>query len=252
MFYPSAQATTSTTELRVLCYNIRHCAGSDAQVNYHRIAKIILSVKPDIVLLQEVDRKTERIQGVDGLAVLSRLTGLKFVFGKNINFQGGHYGNAVLSRLPISKSINYPLPSPQPGEQRGLLCAHLQPHANRGGKVTVCSTHLDHRADNENRLASAKYINQYASDHPETSIILAGDLNANFDSIVVNELRKQWKLTNNTKQNSYPASQPKKQIDFILFNKHSQWKVKEFRVLNEPYASDHRPIFSVLEKLPDS
>ena len=78
--------------LRVLCYNIHHAAGVDGKLDVPRIARVIQSVKPDLVALQEVDRNTTRTGKVDQAAELAQLTRMNHVFGANIAFQGGQYG----------------------------------------------------------------------------------------------------------------------------------------------------------------
>src|SRR5215213_2148229 len=49
-----------TPTITVLTYNIHHGAGGDGKVDIGRIAEVINRVKPDLVALQEVDRKTNR------------------------------------------------------------------------------------------------------------------------------------------------------------------------------------------------
>ena len=107
--------------LRVLSYNIHHAQGVDGKLDLQRIANVILSVKPDFVALQEVDQNTSRTGGVDQAAELAKLTEMKSVFGANIDLQGGHYGNAVLTRLPIGSHQNVLLPNGKHGEQRGVI-----------------------------------------------------------------------------------------------------------------------------------
>ena len=60
-----------------------------------------------MVALQEVDNKTNRTGKIDQAAELSRLTKMFYIFGSNIEFQGGHYGNAILSRFPVVKKTTY-------------------------------------------------------------------------------------------------------------------------------------------------
>ena len=119
MIFASAKA--APVRLRVLCYNIHHAEGVDGKVDVPRSARVILSVKPDLVALQEVVQKTKRTQKVDQVAELARLTKMESVFGSNIAFQGGHYGNASLSRFPITRHKNHRLPNMDMGEQRGVL-----------------------------------------------------------------------------------------------------------------------------------
>ena len=61
----------------------------------------MLTERPDIVALQAVDQNTGRSNGVDQAAALGKLTGMKAVFSRAIDFDGGGYGNAVLTKLPV-------------------------------------------------------------------------------------------------------------------------------------------------------
>ena len=54
--------------LRVMSYNIRHGWGMDSpnhEITLERTARVIADQKPDVVLVQEVDKKTTRSNGVD-------------------------------------------------------------------------------------------------------------------------------------------------------------------------------------------
>ena len=109
---------------RVLCYNIHHAAGVDRNLNVPRIARVIKSVKPDLVALQEVDNKAGRSGRVEHETDLSRVSFMRHVFCANIPLQGGHYGNAILSRFPIGRHKNHLLPNVDSCELRGVLAAH--------------------------------------------------------------------------------------------------------------------------------
>ncbi|MEZ6125794.1 MAG: endonuclease/exonuclease/phosphatase family protein [Planctomycetaceae bacterium] len=98
-------------QLRVLSYNIHHAEGVDRKLDLERIAKVIPSVKPDVVALQEVDQNVKRTGSIDQPEKLARLTEMNVIFGANIELQGGHYGNAVLSRFPIARHKNHLLPN---------------------------------------------------------------------------------------------------------------------------------------------
>ncbi len=82
-------APAPSRSLRVLVYNIH--AGKDASAvgNLARVAQIVADAQADIVLLQEVDRGTQRSGGVDQVAELRRLTGFHGVFGRTLDYQGG-------------------------------------------------------------------------------------------------------------------------------------------------------------------
>jgi len=235
--------------LSVLSYNIHHGEGVDRKLDLQRIADVIKSVTPDLVALQEVDKGTQRTNRVDQPATLARLTGMKVVFGGNIRYEGGDYGNAVLSRLPIKRHKNHLLPLFGDGEQRGLLEVEVE-MANGGRMLLLLATHLDHRAGNRERLASAAAINKLVADRAGQPAVLAGDLNDLPDSKTLRRFGTVWTRANKKVLPTVPVSQPSKQIDFILFRPATRWKTIEVRVLDEAVASDHRAIFAVLELLP--
>ncbi|MEX0794313.1 MAG: endonuclease/exonuclease/phosphatase family protein, partial [Pirellulaceae bacterium] len=233
-------------QIRVLSYNIHHGRGMDDKVDLARLAKIIQSVRPDIVALQEVDRNVERSAQVDQPAELAKLTGMQVVFGGNIPLQGGDYGNALLSRWPIHRSQNHLLPNTDGGEQRGVLEAEI----NVPGHATpllFLNTHLDHRRADAQRLDSAKQINQWVEKSPRRPALLAGDLNATPESPTLGEFKKHWTPSNTEPRLTIPVKEPNRQIDFVLFSPEDRWTVVETTVLNEPVASDHLPILAVLE-----
>ncbi len=243
-----AESDQPQQQVRVLSYNIHHGEGTDGKIDLERIAKVIRSVQPDLVALQEVDRNTRRSGGIDQPTELARLTGLKVVFERNIEYQGGDYGNAVLSRVPIERHKNHALPSHYKGEQRGVLELELKAPGGVGPFVFM-ATHLDYRPDDGERQASAVKIDDLLKSQPETPAILAGDLNANPDSEVLKFFSRNWQVARGNKPTTtFPSSEPTKQIDYVLFRTAEHWKVIDVRVLDEPIASDHRPILAVLER----
>ena len=238
-------------QLRVLSYNIHHGQGVDGKLDLNRIANVILSVKPDLVALQEVDQHAARTGSIDQPAELERRTKMSVVFGANIELQGGHYGNALLSRFPITRHKNHLLPNIDNGEQRGVIDAEIE-LPNTSQKVRLLATHFDHRPHEAERLASAKMINDLAAKSPELPTLLAGDLNATPDSQTLQQLKISWLRANETPLPTSPVQTPTRQIDFILYRPALRWRVLEVKVLDEAIASDHRPLLAVFELLPRS
>ncbi|MEX0585438.1 MAG: endonuclease/exonuclease/phosphatase family protein [Pirellulales bacterium] len=234
--------------LRVLSYNIHHGEGIDRKLDLERIARVILSVEPDLVALQEVDCKAARTGGVDQPAELARLTKMHVAGGGNIALQGGEYGNAVLSRWPIRRHENHKLPCFESGEQRGMLELEIDLPGNQ--PLLLLATHLDHRPKDPERLASVKAIAAMVSPRADRPALLVGDLNDLPESPVLAEVGKQWTRTNDTHLATVPVGKTILQIDYILFRPSGRWKALETRVLDEAIASDHRPILAVLELAP--
>jgi endonuclease/exonuclease/phosphatase family metal-dependent hydrolase len=244
----STEIAEGSLRIRVLCYNIHHGEGIDRKLDLARIAGVIQSVRPDLVSLQEVDRGTQRTNQVDQPAELGRLTGMAMVFGGNLQFQGGDYGNAVLSRFPVQQHQNRLLPRFDEGEQRGVLEVEIE-LPDDFGTLLLLATHLDHRRADRERIASAQWINQHITDGDDRPAVLAGDLNATPDSPTLGEFEKIWTRANNEILPTFPVTQPTRQIDYILFQPADRWRVVQVYVLEEAVASDHRAIFAELELL---
>jgi endonuclease/exonuclease/phosphatase family metal-dependent hydrolase len=168
---------------------------------------------------------------------------MHMAFGGNFIFQGGDYGNVVLSRWPIKAQKNHKLPSFDNGEPRGVLEAEIALSEKRGA-ITLLATHFDHRADERERIASAKTVLDLPLRHPA---LLAGDLNAPPESKTLEILSEQWKRANEQILPTIPVTKPARQIDYVLFTPASRWKLVEAKVLDEAVASDHRGLLAVLE-----
>lgn len=230
-------------ELRVITYNIHHGEGTDGKVDLERIARILSAESPDLVALNEVDKGTRRTHGIDMPAELARLTGMTAVFEKNIDHDGGEYGNAVLSRLPIVRRQNHKLPSHYAGEQRGVLEVEV---GEAGDSLLFLATHFDYRAAEEERLASVEKVAEVLKNRDAQPAILAGDLNATPESRVLTNLLRNWRNTAERPLPSYSSEKPTKQIDYVLVRPLAKWEVVETRILKAPIESDHLPLLSVL------
>lgn len=229
--------------LRILSYNIHHGEGMDGKVDLARIAEVIRRVEPDLVALQEVDVRTTRTGGTDQALELARLTGMHVLYGATMPYQGGQYGNALLSRWPAAGFRNHALPVTPEREPRAILDAWFaHPAAFR-----ILATHLD--ITRPDRLSAVEALARIAPHHEAAPMIFLGDLNDTPDSPVLEKLLAQgWKsaVTGPT----VPVIEPKRQIDFILYRPAGRWRLVEEKVLNEPLASDHLPVFAVLELAP--
>lgn len=241
------RAQTVPLTLRVLTYNIHHGEGTDGRVDLSRLAGVVTSVNPDLVALQEVDEGTERASGVDELAELARLTNLHGVFGKAMDYSGGEYGVAVLSRWPLLRTFNDPLPILPEHEPRTALTVEVAAGGS-GSRIEFTSTHLDQARDPENRLAQARYLNERLAREDDHPTILAGDMNARPDTPVMGVLEGRW--TNPAAADPSPigpSGRPRLRVDYVLIRPAARWRVVESSIVDEAMASDHRPLLVVLE-----
>lgn len=242
-------------DVRVLVYNIHAGWDVSGKENLDRVAEIVRTARADVVLLQEVDRFTTRSGGVDQVARLASATGMRAAFGKTLDYQGGAYGIAILSRWPIARDSLYHLPvtpvQQRAGgsyEPRGVLHAVIRAPQ---GNLHVFNTHLDASADDHYRMQEARTATQLA-EAAKTSgrVLLGGDLNATPESTVLSFFRGRgwidpWTSCGrgNSEGHTYPAHSPVRRIDYVLAD--TRWTCREAVVL-EADASDHRPVLYVL------
>lgn len=237
--------TTSPVEpitFRVMTYNIHHAEGLDEKVDTARIAELIKQQGADLVALQEVDKGVRRTAGRDLTAELAAQTGLTGVFSNNFYFQGGEYGNAVLSRFPIKRWTNHHYQMLHPGEQRGLLELELDIH---GRKVVFMCTHIDYRSDDSERWQNVSEIETWTERQSDAPTILCGDFNSLPEGRVYERLTKTfhdtWATIGTGDGFSFPSRKPNRRIDYIWFNQPQT--LKPLRIwLPQSEASDHLPL----------
>jgi endonuclease/exonuclease/phosphatase family metal-dependent hydrolase len=247
--WPSDHAAVLTTlelsakpnRLRVMSYNIKHGYGNDGVIDLERAAAVIESVAPDVVTLQEVDERCGRSGNVDQAAWLGERLGMTPLFGEFMDYDGGRYGMAILSKLPVESWNNIVLP---PGaEPRSALAARVR-MAN-GSEVVVVGIHL--YATEEERLAQARTILEAFADE-EAPIVLAGDFNSAPGSPVLELFETQWKNPDKGEDRfTFSSDAPEREIDFILYRGSNSMRALRVDVLEEPLVSDHRPLYLELE-----
>jgi endonuclease/exonuclease/phosphatase family metal-dependent hydrolase len=229
--------------VRVMSYNIHVGRGVDKKLDLPRIARIIKDADVDVVALQEVDVRARRTDRIDEVAELSRLTGMHGVFGKAKDNDGGDYGQAILSRRAIKDLKVRKLPSDPDQEQRVLLVATI-PQERPLPDLIFAGTHL-HHTDEPRRLPQAAEVIRVMKDvasKDDLAVILAGDLNSTPDSKVMKQFFET--LVDPTADAGFtiPAQKPAHKIDYVLLPKNHNWEVVGAKTLNEPVASDHRPV----------
>jgi len=228
-------ATSSRPTLRVLTYNIHHGEGRDGLFDYARLGRIISGVSPDVVALQEVDKDTVRADRADQAEVLGELTQMDPFFGRAMYYQEGEYGGAVLSRYPLENMRVHSLPYRTGSEPRVAVEVTVSPD-NGLPKFIFVSTHLCN-ANEVVRIDQTTRLQQLFGD-AKLPVVMAGDFNSRAHQPPMQLLfTKGW----------LNATQNVSRIDYILTRRIDPWKVIEDKALDEPVASDHLPLLSVLE-----
>ncbi len=219
--------------MRILTYNIRAGRGLDCAPALERQAAAIRALAPDVVAIQEVDRRTQRAGGADQAAALAAATGLHAAFARAIDFEGGQYGVALLSRERPGSVRVVPLPSPH-DEDRALLVADF-------GGFVFAATHLPlHDGD---RAAAVDGILAELLPSPRP-VFLAGDWNATPESDTLRQIGRGFVLLSDPRVPTFPADEPDRCIDYVAVDRAHADAVRGAvaRVVDEPSASDHRPV----------
>ncbi|WP_439483955.1 endonuclease/exonuclease/phosphatase family protein [Cyclobacterium plantarum] len=234
------------SEVKVLAYNIHHANPPSIpdSIDLPAIAKVIKNSGADLVALQEVDVYTERSgSGLHQAKMLAEMTGMYFYFERSISFQGGEYGNAILSRFPIEEKEKLQLSSAENTEPRAMLVVLVT--LPDGEKLKFASTHLDF-SSNTNAANQARDITAYF-EKETLPLIMAGDFNAVIGSEAIDQLDRHFTRTcQEDCPPTIPVIDPKKAIDFIFYRPDTEISVKDHRVIHETYASDHLPVIATL------
>ncbi|MBA9076886.1 MULTISPECIES: endonuclease/exonuclease/phosphatase family protein [Rufibacter] len=245
---PQPEPKEVVSSIKVMTYNIHH-ANPPSRANVidlDAITNVIKAEKPDVVALQEVDANTQRSGPGNQAQQLAARLGMQFYFVKSIDYQGGEYGVAILSKYPLTEKTMYMLPTKAGtgGEARVLATAKVT--LPDGMVFRFGSTHLDAQSDPANRQLQIEKITDLASQE-SLPFLIAGDFNATPGSEVINTLDGSFKRTCQACAPTIPAVSPTKAIDFIAYKYPApKLSVVSHNVVNEQYASDHRPVVAVI------
>jgi endonuclease/exonuclease/phosphatase family metal-dependent hydrolase len=202
-----------------MTWNIHHGEGMDKKIDVDRIAQAIRDEKADIVAIQEVDRGVERSKKIDIITKLADITGMTYAFGKTLDYQGGDYGNALLTRFPIFEERNILFKKFPGAEQRGVLLLIL---GIVGEEVVVASTHFDSQGNDSLRVANAGDLKIILKGYSSRATVLCGDFNDIPSSRVVTQLKEEyldsWEVAGTWEGFTFPSDGPKKRIDYIYTN----------------------------------
>lgn len=231
-------------QLRVMSYNIKHGVGNDGVLDLERAAQVIEAARPDVVTLQEIDDRCARSGNVDQAKWLGERLDMHSAFGAFMEYDGGRYGMAILSRLPIVSHENIVLP---PGaEPRSSLATRVR--LSDGEEVVIVGVHF-YESEAE-RAAQARALLR-ALEHESAPVVLSGDFNSRPDSSVMRIFEESWVVpSKGVDRLTFPSNDPSREIDYIFFRGGKSRRVPRVlhvEVIDEPVVSDHRPLVLELE-----
>lgn len=233
--------------LTVLTLNVHAARTKAGRLDLSRVASELRAWRPDVALLQEIDRGRRRSDLVHQARWLGRRLGMEVAFGGNNRARPGISGNAVLSRHPILSSRNRRLPRHPGRYRRGLLRATLDVS---GREVDVFSTHLDHASPRLRREQTRAVLARVL--RSRRPVVLGGDINTQPDTPPVRWIEQAglvdaWAAAGRGDGLTVPAYAPRRRIDFV-FSDESFRTVAADVLLSS--ISDHRGVRAELALLP--
>lgn len=219
--------------LKVMTYNIRNGIGMDNVADLRRVADVISRSGADIVGVQEVDSVTGRSHGRYILGDLAHEALMYPTYAKAIDYDGGKYGIGMLSKTKPLSVKRIALPGRE--ESRVLLVAEFD-------RYRVANTHLS--LTEEDALSSVAILADEARSGKKPLIIM-GDWNSMPGSPALEAMKKAgFTIVSGEKHATWPADNPTDCIDYIAVYDmpNSGMVALSAAVVNEPVASDHRPI----------
>lgn len=230
-----ADGNAPRRRLTIVTYNIHAGVGRDRRVDPARIVDIVQEMGADVVALQEVH----------GMAVLQRLAtagGFATVAGPTLLRGGRHYGNAVLTGLPVKRVDRVDLSLPR-REPRGALDVSLDTGV---GDLRLMVTHLG-LGPGERRRQTRRLLRRLEEGPAAATTVLAGDLNEWL--LWGRPLRwlTRW-FERAPAPATFPAVAPMLALDRIWVRpRHTLVSVSTHRSPLARQGSDHLPLKAVLE-----
>lgn len=167
------------SRLKIVSYNIHKGFSRFRKLKIHSLKEKIFLWDPDIIFLQEVQGQHDKYARKKAWPQTTQYDFLGHehwpykAYGPNKFYEHGHHGNAILSRYPIKKMVNYDI-STSKMERRGALYAQIE---HPSGLINAVCLHLSLLAKDRDwqfNEVSKIILNEI---NEGESLIIAGDFN---------------------------------------------------------------------------
>lgn len=217
-------------------WNIHKGVGTDRRRDLRRTAAVIAEIAPDVMALQEADRRFGRRAGLLDLDHLHDLTGMRLLPVGVDGPSHGWHGNLILCRrAQVTDHRRLTLPGLEP---RGALITDL---ALEHGRLRVVAAHLG--LLRSSRRAQARVILRELERLDPLPTLLMGDLNEwrTGPGSPLTELSRHFPLP--APVPSFPARLPLLPLDRMMAN--GGGRLSDLSTHDTPLArraSDHLPL----------
>jgi endonuclease/exonuclease/phosphatase family metal-dependent hydrolase len=242
----------------VLTYNIHRAIGMDRRFRPERVREILAHHDADIVLLQEVDEGAPRSRELDLAKTFAlELDYPHYAVGHNVALRRGRYGNATLSRYPISRERNIDLTI---GTRKRRGCQHTTIHVEKmpghPHELEVFNLHLGLSArERASQIGRLVHSGEFSSLDPHRACLVGGDFNdwrsrlhPIFTEILDFRCATQHRSRARALMRTFPAFSPTGGLDRVYYRGHLRLlRSRVCRLNASRVASDHRPVIAEFE-----
>ena len=224
--------------------HLRYLETKTETIDLALMASVIRENALDVCALNEVRDEENTPVACNQAKELAALLGYHYHFAKAIDFRGGGYGNAIVSRYPIRSVRTYAIAIPKSErldgghyyEDRVLLSAELDVN---GTPLTVLACHFGLAPDEQSLAVETAKRALAETHHP---VILLGDFNVRPDSEIYRALAETFTDTSDGSKPdfTFPSHAPNRKIDYIFTA--SGARAGAFTICPRP-ASDHLAVY---------
>ena len=213
-------------------------------IDFKLYADTISRFSPDIVSLNEVRNESADAEYDNQPEILSELTGLKhYYFAETLKFDGKKpYGNAILSKYPISSTEIIPIPDPEIRQYSGYYETRNILKVKLDCGLTVLVTHWGLNRDEQINAQKTVLDNL-----EKERCILMGDFNVVHTCDLLAPIREKMRDTAElfaAPLLSFPSDKPRDKRDYIFTSR--DIKVT-FADIPPVVVSDHRPYIAEIQ-----
>ena len=244
--------------LRFVTYNIHRAIGVDRRFRPGRIVEILRHHEPDVALLQEVDQGAPRSGRLDlGREIADAVDYPHLAIGHNVKLRRGRYGNATLSRFPITRERNIDLTVDR-RKRRG--CQHTTLDLGADRTLEVFNLHLGLSArERERQIGILVRSPEFACTRDAGPCVVAGDFNdwrsrlrVIFTEILGFRSASEQRGRTGHDIPTYPSLSPRGALDRVYFSASLRLLgARRCRLRISKVASDHLPLIVDLELDPN-
>lgn len=212
--------------ITIMTLNLHNGKDSVGESNLGRFLELTAERQPDIIALQEVERR--HLQSFEA-------AGYQIIAGMNANLPRFRFGNVILTKHKVLYGRHHYLPSQR--EQRGVNEVAVE---IRGRYFRVLNTHIGlGQMEQRQQLNEIMRIAGYLKE----PLLITGDFNLEPSNQLLTDFRFQHVGSIFPLPKTFPVHNPRYQIDLIWYSRH--WQPVEAEVLDWD-GSDHFPVLARL------